>query len=168
MPKPNLRPVCEQAHFQAVGHRIRQQATGYGFIPLADPDRVVVQKAAHSPRLTDRGREARHLLRNTTHMRTPTHQDASYDPGKVAQPCDPLLRAQLSNPLQPGMIYAVDRHISPSDRLFSQNYPTPEWKLLVNLALSNCQVANLPRCATKSTVRKHIMPGRVLRPFGKL
>ena len=57
-PEPDLGAVREQAHFRAVGQHLCQQAAGYGFIPLADPHRVVMQEAAHPPRLAHRRREA--------------------------------------------------------------------------------------------------------------
>jgi hypothetical protein len=57
-PEPDLGAVREQAHFRAVGQHLCQHAAGYGFILLADPHRVVIQEAAHPPRLAHRPREA--------------------------------------------------------------------------------------------------------------
>jgi site-specific DNA recombinase len=111
MPETDFAAIRNQTDFpNRVCHGL-QHIPGNRRVPLTHPNRRVVQKATQTPRDAQRIGPAWYLQRHLAQMHRPAPVDAHQQPGKIAQTCDALSRAQLFNPLKPSMIQSVDRHL---------------------------------------------------------
>jgi hypothetical protein len=108
--KTNLGAVHDQTDLAHVLVLILQPGFGDRFVPAADINCFIGQKPAEASYGAHILGCTQHFACDPTQTDGTTMKDTNHQPDKVLHLCDPLLRAQFTNSLNPSTIGLVDRH----------------------------------------------------------
>jgi site-specific DNA recombinase len=112
MSEANLSAIYDQADFSQMAELSFQPLPSDRCVPFSHSDGGVIQQPAQAPRNTRQFGFARNFASYFTHTHRAAQINSKHQPNKGSNLGDALVRSQFSNPLKPGMIQTVDRHVA--------------------------------------------------------
>jgi hypothetical protein len=125
MAKANLGAVYDQADFSQMPELCFQPLPSDGFVPFPHSDSGVIQQPAQPPGGAQQFGQTGDLPGYAAQAYRPALMNTNDQPGEIPDLRHPLVGSQFLNPLKPGMIEIVDRHVAAPVKIFcGKNYFT--------------------------------------------
>jgi site-specific DNA recombinase len=118
MSEADLGAIHDQADFSQMAKLSFQPLPSDRCVPFSHSYGRVIQQPAQAPSGAQQFGWTGYLPGNTTQAYRPALITPNNQPDKVANLSDALVGSQFSNPLKPGMIHTVDRHVATSGKDF--------------------------------------------------